>query len=360
MFDACGNVRDTFTALRRNSKMRHREIAEQLNISEGELIATHVGGASDDPNMILHATRLRPEWPEIIGSLETLGEVLAITRNVSCVHEKTGIYCNISHHGQVGLVQGKEIDLRIFYEFWAHGFAVDEQTDKGLQHSIQFFDAEGIAIHKIFLKPSSNVMAYTRLVTNFASNEQALGIGTKKPTEKLPERADTEIDLVGFRLAWESLRDTYDFYGLLETYGVTQAQAMRLADARYVKKVEMGDCQSLLHAVAAGGVPIMVFVGNPGIIQIYSGPISNVAVMGNWVNVLDTGFNLHLREDHIANAWIVKKPSDDGLVTSLELYDALGNTIALFFGERKPGKRELCEWRSLIDTIPQRHRQCVA
>jgi putative hemin transport protein len=78
------------------------------------------------------------------------------------------------------------------------------------------------------------------------------------------------------------------------------------------------------------------------------------------VNVLDPGFNLHLREDHIASAWVVKKPTVDGLVTSLELFDAQGDTIAMFFGERKPGKRELCEWRALIENIQQEPRQCVA
>jgi putative hemin transport protein len=73
--------------------------------------------------------------------------------------------------------------------------------------------------------------------------------------------------------------------------------------------------------------------------------------MGPWLNVLDPGFNLHLREDHIASAWVVRKPTSDGLVTSLELFDAQGETIAMFFGERKPGRAELCAWRELIDEL---------
>jgi hypothetical protein len=46
--------------------------------------------------------------------------------------------------------------------------------------------------------------------------------------------------------------------------------------------------------------------------------------MGPWLNVLDPGFNLHLREDLIASAWIVRKPTADGVVSSLELFDAGG------------------------------------
>jgi putative hemin transport protein len=75
--------------------------------------------------------------------------------------------------------------------------------------------------------------------------------------------------------------------------------------------------------------------------------------------VLDPGFNLHLREDHIASAWIVRKPTVDGLVTSLELFDADGNVIAMLFGERKPGKPELDQWRALVETLLKDHELCL-
>ena len=360
MHSSAQTIRDTFTTLRRNGKARHRDIAEQLRLSEGELIAAHVGASSDDPNVILQATRLRPDWPNTIASLEPLGEVMALTRNASCVHEKTGVYRKVSHQKHVGLVLGGEIDLRAFYQQWAHGFGVVEQTEQGVQRSLQFFDVEGTAIHKVFLKPGSNVDAYTGLVAHFADNDQAAGICTQAPVARSAELPDTAIDVAGLHKAWDSLRDTHEFFGLLKRFGVTRTQALRLAEPKYVQQVEADDCQSLLQAAAADGVSIMVFVGNPGMIQIHSGPIKKVAVMGPWVNVLDPGFNLHLREDHIASAWVVKKPTVDGLVTSLELFDAQGDTIAMFFGDRKPGKRELCEWRALIENIQLEPRQCVA
>jgi putative hemin transport protein len=47
-------------------------------------------------------------------------------------------------------------------------------------------------------------------------------------------------------------------------------------------------------------------------------------------------------------------------VTSLELFDAQGDAIAMIFGERKSGTRELCGWRALIENIQQEPHQCVA
>ena len=48
----------------------------------------------------------------------------------------------------------------------------------------------------------------------------------------------------------------------------------------------------------------------------------------------------------------MRKPTEDGVVTSLELYDAYGETIAFLFGKRKPGIPELDAWRELVAEIP--------
>jgi putative hemin transport protein len=175
-------------------------------------------------------------------------------------------------------------------------------------------------------------------------------VPTAEPPPK-PETPDEQVDAVAFQAAWAALRDTHEFFGLLRRHGVTRTQALRLASPEFAQTVEPGTAQELLLRAAQQGVPIMVFVGNPGMIQIHSGPVRRVELMGPWLNVLDPGFNLHLREDHIASAWLVRKPTVDGLVSSLELFDSAGRTIAMFFGERKPGQAERCEWRELLANV---------
>ena len=67
-----------------------------------------------------------------------------------------------------------------------------------------------------------------------------------------------------------------------------------------------------------------------------------------WLNVLDAGFNLHLREDVIDTAWVVEKPTSDGVVTSIEIFDRDGELMAMFFGTRKPGQPEREDWRAIV------------
>lgn len=303
-------LRSGFRQARQTPRSRHRDIAQALGVSEGELVAVHCG-VFDPLESPLKARRLRGEWPQIVAALEALGEVMALTRNESCVHEKLGVYRNTSVNGppghRIGLVLAGAIDLRVFYERWAHGFAVEERLADGAeQRSLQFFDAQGQAIHKVFLKPASAVAAYFDLVEQFGDGKLEANIECTEGPAPKAERADADVDVAGFHAAWTSMHDTHEFFGILKKFGLTRTQALRLAPPDYAHEVSTASAHEVLNRAAQDGTSIMVFVGNPGMIQIHSGPVKRVEVMGPWVNVLDPGFNLHLREDHIAQAWLVK------------------------------------------------------
>jgi putative hemin transport protein len=95
----------------------------------------------------------------------------------------------------------------------------------------------------------------------------------------------------------------------------------------------------------------MVFVGNKGNIQIHTGEIKKLMWHQNWYNILDPNFNMHLDMDKIAQTWIVRKPTEDGIVTAVEVYNEMGEIIVQFFGKRKPGIPELEEWREIVKDL---------
>jgi len=347
------HIRQSFITLRKEGRLRHREIAATLNISEGELIAAHVGlGATVVKG--LRVIRLDADWPALIASVELMGEVMALTRNEACVHEKIGQYRDVSYEGSMGLVLG-EIDLRIFYQHWFAGFAVTESSPQGERRSLQFFDAQGQAIHKIYLKLQSDVSAFDRIILSFALGQQEPGLEVLKPKAKPTATPDAEIDRASFWQAWRDLKDTHDFYPLLRKYSLTRTQALRLAEPDFVREVSKDCLQPLLQLAVQTKTPIMVFVGNPGMIQIHSGPIETIVEQAPWINVMDPRFNLHVRQDLIERAWIVRKPTVDGIVTSIEFFDDDGDAIAMFFGERKPGIAELASWRDLVNEVAGEH-----
>jgi putative hemin transport protein len=205
-------------------------------------------------------------------------------------------------------------------------------------------------VHKIYLRDGSDLGAYTALVGDFAAKESPpLEIAALPSSKAL--RPDAEIDVGAMRDAWLALQDTHDFLPMLMKLKVERLQALRLAGRDLAAAVPATSLRRTLEWASAAGAEIMVFVGNRGCIQIHTGPVKTVRAMGPWFNVLDPEFNLHLREDRIASSWVVRKPTKDGTVTSLELFDSAGELIATLFGKRKPGRPERDDWRSFAETL---------
>ncbi|PCE25918.1 hemin-degrading factor [Paraburkholderia acidicola] len=335
-------LRRDFLHTKDTQKLRNREAAHALGVSEGEAIAAFVGA---------HVVRLKPSFVELFEDVPRLGLVMALTRNEAAVHEKDGPYVDMSHDGPVGLALGTAIDLRIFYHAWASGFAVRDETAHGVQKSLQFFDAQGHAVHKVFLREHSDHAAFDAFVERWAMADQVAGLLVEPAPLRAEPRPDSDIDVPGFHAAWQAMTDTHQFFGLLRKFGLARTQALRLAERSNAYPVACDVVQSVLEGAAETKLPIMVFVGNRGMIQIHSGPVHTIRTMGPWLNVLDPGFNLHLRADLIASAWVVRKPTSDGVVTSLELFDEQGENIAMLFGARKPGTPELEGWRALVGRL---------
>ncbi|WP_298183274.1 ChuX/HutX family heme-like substrate-binding protein [uncultured Pseudomonas sp.] len=330
---------------REQPRLRARDAAERLAVSEAELVASRLG---------VDTVRLQPDWPQLLPALGELGYVMALTRNEHCVHERKGFYreVTVTANGQMGLVVSADIDLRLFLGGWASVFAIEEQTAKGVQRSIQVFDRQGTAVHKVFLTDDSQLNAWAPLLERLRMAEQRVDLELL-PLLHVPQaQADAQVDVNALRVGWSTLKDTHHFFALLKKHGTTRTQALRLAGSEWAEPLEVRELPKLLEQAGAREVPIMVFVGNRHCIQIHSGPVKNLRWMDSWFNVLDAEFNLHLQTTGVTELWRVRKPSTDGVITSWEAFDTNGELVLQLFGARKPGIAEREDWRALAESAP--------
>jgi putative hemin transport protein len=342
------NLKARLAALKAEQpRLRKRDLAKALSVSELELLMLDLG-----EDVIL----LEGDWKELLPRVKEMGYVMALSRNEYCVHERKGVYDNISFYdgpANVGVAVNPDIDLRFFMNEWKYGVALVMPRDKmKTLYSFQFFNSYGEAVHKIYSTPRSDLEAYHRLVEDFKAKEQKPISGQlPAPKEPAAEKPDSEIDLAGFQQAWRDLQDTHHFFGMLKKFDVTRTQALRLAPEGMSEQLDNEAVIRMLESAAANETPIMCFVHSPGCVQIHTGPVKQLRYYGHWYNILDPKFNLHLDTTGITSTWIVRKPTADGIVTSLELFDQEGNLIVYFFGARKPGKPELEAWRAIIDEL---------
>lgn len=321
--------------------MRIRDAATTLGVSEAELVALGVGQT---------ATPLTADWRGILNDMPSVGRVMCLTRNEHCVHERHGRFEDVQVTGPHGLVLGIDIDLRLFLGSWKHGFAVREPLKQGERLSLQFFDAAGEAVHKIYATDETDRPAFDALIARFTAAEpRPLKIAPHAPDAT--DRPDAEIDLDGLRKAWAGMKDTHEFFGMLGKFKVGRVQALRLIGEEFSRELPVRALREAMEAARQSGLPIMIFVGSRGCIQIHTGPVKRLVDTHGWFNVLDPDFNLHLRDSGVARVFSVRKPTEDGIVTSIEAFDAENRNILLMFGARKPGKPELEDWRAIVAHI---------
>ncbi len=317
-----------------NPKMRARDFAEGLGLPEAALVAAHLGHG---------VTAIDATPGRLFPLIETLGEVMALTRNASCVHERVGVYEPFTDGIHAAMVTGDEIDMRMFPKHWVHGYAVEE----GGKRSLQVFDAAGDAVHKVHLRDTSNHDAFAALVTDLRIEA---GMPHFAPRAAVAPAKGDPAQAEALRAAWAKMTDTHQFLPLVQKLGLNRLGANRIAGGPLARALSPEAVHLALQQAAETAVPVMIFVGNMGCIQIHGGLIENLVPMGPWINVMDPRFNLHLRADHIAEVWAVTKPTRSGDAVSVEAFDAEGSLILQIFAYRKTQSGEA--WNALVAGLP--------
>lgn len=317
-------------------QLRIRDAAKQLEVSEAELVALGLGTS---------ATRLTADFKTLLKRLPELGSVMALTRSDAAVHEITGHFTEFHLHGDTALFFRPGLDTRYFLQHWQYGFAVNENG----RLSLQFFDYLGQAAHKIYLNDQSNQTAYQQLVTAFTALEQAPFQLQVKHIPTLPPSIIKQAEL---RQAWSQIQDVHEGNRIMKRYGNQRQAIYRVLGRDYAELLDRSCIEALLTQLSAEQQPCMLFAMNEAAVQSYSGRIEKLLRTGSWFNILDPSFNLHLRTQDIGEVWRVRKPTVDGWVTSLDVFDWHGQEILVFTDQRERDQRESSQWTDLLMSYP--------
>ncbi|WP_431688196.1 hemin-degrading factor [Hahella sp. NBU794] len=336
-------LKESWTQMRREQpRLRIRNAAELLGVSELALLLTQ---------MEQRVQPLGGDFAEMLTSIESVGRVMALTRNDQAVHERHGVYHDFKANaaGVMGLCLG-EIDLRVFFKHWRHAYAVTEGADEQPRRSIQFFDASGTATHKIYATEHTDMAAWDQWINAHLAVDAELFFMPEAKTPPLyPNAGNVTEDEV--RRPWSELKDVHHFNAMLSKLGIDRLEALQMAGQEYAHRLPTDAMEQALRFAANCQLEIMAFVGNDGVVQIHTGTVNKLLRAGPWFNVLDPDFNLHLNTEQLASCWAVRRPTSDGVVTSLECFNHERKLVLTLFGARKPGKPELTEWRELVASV---------
>ncbi|MEN3040524.1 MAG: ChuX/HutX family heme-like substrate-binding protein [Bacteroidia bacterium] len=342
---AVQELRMAYETLRKNHPNLYlRDAADQLGVSEMELLRLEAGH---------NVTRLKPDITGILEALPTLGPLKALSRNRWVVIETTGTYpAPFTERGTM-VFTSPIIDLRVYLSAWKYAFAVKSFGKDGKPlYSFQFFTEWGEAIHKVYLTLPEQTEKWEYLVQRFSHENQSPEAESIIPAPDLRRSAPLEpSSKIAFLEKWGNLTDTHEFFGLLRAFDVDRLTAMEAATGMYAWQLPKEALYSLLEWARNTQTPIMFFVGNAGIHHIYSGTVRNISLARGWLNVLDPDFNIHINPEGISRVYIVRKPTKEGDIYSLEVFGPAGEEVLWIFGARKPGLPVPQSWLTYIQGL---------
>lgn len=334
------SLRQRWLALRdRQPGLRIRNAADMLGVSEVELLATDCGN---------HVTRLDLDPCDLLAELSGCGPLMALVRNNAAVHETTGVFGRLQGKGHVRMFLGEQ-DQRLFVRGWTRAFAVQDD----IRESVQFFNDRGQACFKLFTTGRTNLPAWRRRVSQYVSDDQTPTETDIAPPPNRQYRAALNTEqLHSFRQKWDAITDVHQFHGLLKTFGLQRHAALELAGPERASPVQPSAVASLLEGAQRQRVPLMTFVSNGDAVQIHTAIPGKLLRTGPWFNILDPSFNLHLNTEAVTSVWVIRRPSRDGIITSVEAFDVRQQSIVQFFGARREGEPENLQWRQLAEELP--------
>ena len=307
-----------------------------------------------------HSQYMGGECKAVLQQFENFGEVESIVRNALAVHEKTAAYHNLKLGDKMGLALNVGgLDLRFFMWRWQHMLAVTDisRSDKP-SYSIQFYDEQGAAIDKVYLRNLSAEMIsrWQDMIQQQVEtvSQDVLTLVEKEPATEWQYKQLSDDKRDELQRRWRKMTDVHQFYYLLSKLEIDRASSYRQAPEQMTYQLSVDAVVATFEQARDIECPIMIFVGNSGMVQIQTGTVKTLKRMGDWINILDkahNNFTLHLKDTALAQVWCVKRPTADGIVTCIEGFDHQGVSIFSIFGQRIEGTPELQAWQDITAKI---------
>lgn len=280
--------------------------------------------------------RLDGRWNELLQGLIGIGNIQVSVHHGEARQTAYGLLSTAQLTAGGGWLYGPGLDLRVFFDRWAHGFAGLHDTDEGVQATLAFFDRSGQPVLGIRLGPHANTDAFSRLIYRHRHADQRsclLATQASPLSAGCDQRAMAASDAV--------------LHPLLRGEQPRRLEALRSAGP-LARAVDPQATVNLLRVIAERRDPLCWLGGNHGAALAFRGRACRCLVEDDSVCLAGYGFIGQLQAQQIASAWVVQRQLDEHHRPLLELYDAGERLIAALGGPQS----ECPVWNALLLGLP--------
>lgn len=283
----------------------------------------------------------------LLSELKRVGDVSVLSGNEAVMHLSTGSYERFKGSDGRGLITSKGIDVRLSPGQWPYAAAILPAS--GSVPGFIFFNSAGVPVHRILLTETSNVAEFDAIVAQFKGDSPAIAL---TPVDADATETPTEATKAALLEGWRKMQDTHEFSGLLNDHKISRIDAARIAEGEFTAQLDPAAYDVLFEQLMKQEAAIMFFAMNDGCVQISTGAITEINRTRGTLQLVEDDSRTLVSLPRIAQVWRVSKPTERGLIHSLELYDANGQILALLFGSEKGDSTNIVTWKELLFALP--------
>ncbi len=322
-------------------------LADELGLSEGDLVSAHVGAVDRRPSVRLAAVRLDvSDWPALWAGLLAGARWLEVVAG--------GVRLRVPGRGEGAA------DWDVPGGRPHSAFAVTWHGAGGARRSVQCFDLHGrlmlqagwfAAVGDVLWTDTDRV-SWEGVRATWAHHDQCPGLQpAPAPAGRSRVAAPSPQHVQALRTGWCAQRRMEDHAALRRQTGLADEQVLEWADRRYAQVFEIDLLYGVLQEALSQGLALSVRVAEVAVTVGWSaaGWVRELGGMSAQVSLHGAGGARWVcREAAVGRAWMVSVPTARGLRQTLELFDPAGRRLAEVAALRPSGQGESCLWRAIL------------
>lgn len=218
--------------------------------------------------------------------------------------------------------------LSIDLSYWHCGFLyIADKRNCDSHFSFHIFDIYGVLLCSIMPEqPLSQIERYffKKICTQCVQYEYFM----LSPQCQLCHQCRIgQADTVSLLSHWRHLNSEHAIPVILAKHGLTRLEAVQLLAPHFSQVIKVSAFFELMQHIEQQSWNISLSLHSSNMLQSYQGGIcASYQAVYHWY-CYGQNFYLQLEQAALASAWIVHKPSSEGLLSSLELYHHSGELL---------------------------------
>ena len=260
-----------------NKKIRIRDAAKQLNVSEAELLSTSIS-----KDIFLLSIK---DYSSFFKEILCLDKIMLLIRSDFVVHEKIIDAKSVEIKNNNFIYKDRDSTHLLNFDtnLFKYSFYESRKNQKINLKSFQFFNSHGNAVLKIYLK-GDNSKKFSEIALKHKI----------KHSFELPSSGNCSSKLQNL-----NLKNDVDLYfkNISKEFKKTKCD------------LKKNPLREILINASKSQTPIQIHALGLGTIQYHKDTIKKVIDYGPWINIIDKNFNLHVLEKKL-NKFILTKYSN--------------------------------------------------